>query len=710
MDSHPEILRNRPNPLIESVQKEVERRLERPAVPQEPTVIEGLQRALRRHIVEHGQDTRGIKSDEFIEVSSFTPWKRYGPPLRKAIDQYGVVFLHTETDEHDRPTLLAIGTMSAKIIVCHLTEGKSGDNWNGFAEAFPQLAATLDHGQLVKVTSTFAATKRLLDSESTKYVHEIVDLEWFFGDVVPEVDLGIGPQPLKIMKMVWAVLGSQQGPVTREQWKHAYGQSQAYPEDRDVSKFTVSRSRTVGTNLPLVQRKYLRQIVRSGCILTGKFVIKAGRSDQLRQHVIYLAKNSIGIFTDLSSKFVPPPAQFSSSAESPQTESTSGPSPKRVTFSEPIAETKVIETHASDFDDDTLDATPGSPMDEDPEPTPGPSRPMTREEKVANNPFYDSESDEEEVERASWSETERRERSPSPPPVRAAIAEPRLSHQLPPQRQGPKRQRRRGERSIPYPEGFDLKTEQHKRSSVNRDRAEYRVRHPEEFVDEFLGGNCCRFCGETPKHKDAAECAVHYYRMMGRLPQQCTIPCLYCESLHHTTDACEFLHSRCSRCSFRGHMKFECRRRRPVEWLIAYLDCCHLGKLTRENQDGPLRGRWGFGDVTGLDLPRDVWELVRFKERSMKRFRTKTLYGHPGFNPIRETSLHWNLIVQRNMELQRREREVQRERNRVEELLARFRAEQSHHRHGRKRMATTASQTDDSDVPSPSKRSRHSRY
>ena len=237
MDADLEILSDLPHPLIDSVRKEVERPAQRPAVPQEPTVVDGLQRALRRQLVEHERDAKGLKSDEFIEVSPFTPWKRYGPSLRMAIEQHGMLFLHTETDDNDQPTLLAIGTMPAKTIVCHLTDGNSGANWDGFASAFPQLAATLDHGQLVKVTSSLAATKRLLASESTKYEHEIIDVEWFFNEVIQDIDLGCGTAALKVKRMVWAVLGRQHGPVTRDNWNRVHGQSQDYPHERDLAEF-----------------------------------------------------------------------------------------------------------------------------------------------------------------------------------------------------------------------------------------------------------------------------------------------------------------------------------------------------------------------------------------------------------------------------------------------------------------------------------------
>ena len=163
------------------------------------------------------------------------------------------------------------------------------------------------------------------------------------------------------------------------------------------------------------------------------------------------------------------------------------------------------------------------------------------------------------------------------------------------------------------------------------------------FEEKFLGGGCCDDCGDEPDHSDPAECAVHYYRKHGRLPKQYTLPCLYCDSPSHTTDACPFLHGKCKKCRHRGHAAFECHRRTTLEWLIAFLDCVHLGKLTRENVSGPIDGRYGFGDVSHIQLPGYVKDMIRFKKNSMQRFRRKNLPGNGGFNPIKEAGLSWAL-------------------------------------------------------------------
>ena len=570
--------------------------------------------------------------------------------------------MHTEVDSENQPCVLSIGTMTGRTIVCHLPRNRDRSCWDNFLGSFPQLAATLDHGQLIKVTSTFDATRRLLDSESVKYHHELVDLADIASHLLPEVEVPPGSTApwdsalVRNLTYVWEVLGKCDGPVTPDLWRAAYGQSQPYPTDRDSDTLLRWETGAVSPQLTGAQRNYVHQLLRTGCILSAKFVQRKATGAQLRQPVVCLSKASTDVFaeqfnTRLDSQ-AEPQAQPTTCAAATSAEVPAAAVQKRVTFADPVEQE--VERQDGDVDDDAIDIEPGSPIDGDVTASDaGPSRVMTRMEKVQANPFYDSDSDDEVskmVVETSHSDDSAATRED--PHDRDQIdAEPR--HWIPQRerQRGNRMQRRPGERSIPYPRGFDLRSEQHLRSAINRERAEYRVEHPEEFRSDFLGSECCHLCGETPRHRNESECAVHYYRMIGRLPQQCTIPCIYCESPRHTTDACPFLHVRCSSCSFRGHMHFECKRRRTIEWLVAYLDCCHLGKLTRENREGPLRGRWGFGDLSNVSVPADVWELIRFKERSLKRFRKKMQYGDPGFNPVREAGLNWALVVRRHEQL-----------------------------------------------------------
>ena len=223
------------------------------------------------------------------------------------------------------------------------------------------------------------------------------------------------------------------------------------------------------------------------------------------------------------------------------------------------------------------------------------------------------------------------------------------------------------------PSGRDLAELKRKRQSINRGRADYWSKNADEFEEKFMGESCCEDCGDEPKHSNPAACAVHYYRTHGRLPKQYTLPCLYCDSPAHTTDACPFLHEICKKCNHRGHAAFECHRRTTLEWLIAFLDCVHLGKLTRENVSGPIEGRYGFGDVSRIQVPGYVWEMVRFKANSMHRFRKKNLPGHGGFNPIKEAGLSWALCHENARAVDQERAQLDRDRESFESEVQHYR-------------------------------------
>ena len=193
-----------------------------------------------------------------------------------------------------------------------------------------------------------------------------------------------------------------------------------------------------------------------------------------------------------------------------------------------------------------------------------------------------------------------------------------------------------------------------KRDRINRKRAEYKRTHPEQFSSKFLGTNVCKDCGEEPGHDDPDECPVQFYKKFGRMPRQCSLPCMYCDDQWHTVDACEYLHMRCALCGFRGHMAYECKERSTEEWLIAYLECCHLGKLTRINDDGPIRGRYGFGDTTGYDLSESTRAMITFKRNSIRYAKRRDALGLAGSHAPKEAGYCMEAVFQQEKDLARR--------------------------------------------------------
>ena len=668
MSAATKILKDRLHPLVKTWKKCAERHSEPSRSSQEPSVLDALKRAMRRLTLDLLEDTATNRSDVFDDISTFMPWKRYGDKVRRGIKEYGMVFIHVETNTNGRPALLFVGTMLGKTLAFHLPDDGGRSPWDNFRRAFPQLAATLDHGQLIKITTTYNATVQLFGSDEVKYTQEIVDVGWIIDrlsiDEFPTMDgrTHAERERTRGLAMIWAVFGAHAGPVSESQWEQVHGTDAEFPDQREEHRLLAWTSSGWGEALKRPHSIYAQQLCRAGSLLAVRFAMTQARSDQLRSAATETAKAAVSAFPAAVQK------PYDTTPDPP-------PKPeKRVRFADEVSSDDQQRPSTSgdrrddDAEEEVVYTDPGSPFDDDNRGT---------ESEVS-------------VETSSVTEGTTHSEDDDEPEASGSDRSQNLGAKAHHRREGwgnfafrlPKRARRQqGERSIPYPGGFNIRVETQRRSSINRARAEYRAANPERFNEAFLGSDCCHLCGETPKHSNVSECAVHYYRTRGKLPQQCTVPCLYCESPKHTTDACEFLHMKCTKCGFRGHMKFECDSRTKQEWLIAYLDCVHLGKLTRENPHGPLDGRWGFGPIARSDINEDLWELVKFKEKSMAKFRQRNQRGQPGFNPLKEAQLNWNLLLQRRERIACVERELRRERTLFEEERARWRAEMSQQRH-----------------------------
>ena len=200
---------------------------------------------------------------------------------------------------------------------------------------------------------------------------------------------------------------------------------------------------------------------------------------------------------------------------------------------------------------------------------------------------------------------------------------------------------------------------------INRKRLKYKAEHPEDFDEDFLGKNACTSCSDEPRHQDPDECPVEYFRKYGKMPKQCSLPCHYCDSFDHITDACEFLHKRCVLCKYRGHMAFECRERNTEEWLVAYLNCVHLGKWTRRNSDGPIRGRFGFGDTSDVALTPSTKTMISAKRNSLRFARHKESAGQPSCDSSRDIAASWEQLRKQEIELTQRIKDFEKEKQSI---------------------------------------------
>ena len=115
------------------------------------------------------------------------------------------------------------------------------------------------------------------------------------------------------------------------------------------------------------------------------------------------------------------------------------------------------------------------------------------------------------------------------------------------------------------------------------------------YPNTFLGPLLCHQCSR--KIHGLETCWVTLWKQGGALPRNKTMPCMYCRSRKHSVDACCYLHYRCSRCGLLGHVGDECLDRAPEVWKQMFLEVAEFGVLTGRNPFGPIKGRFGLGQM-----------------------------------------------------------------------------------------------------------------
>ena len=160
----------------------------------------------------------------------------------------------------------------------------------------------------------------------------------------------------------------------------------------------------------------------------------------------------------------------------------------------------------------------------------------------------------------------------------------------------------------------------------------------------------CLACAVSPPHARAEDCIVVQFLMQLIEARKGVIPCDICGAKKHTTNACLFIHTRCTRCLLMGHLPHECAKRTPREWMVHYMQHAHKGRLTRNNPDGPFRGRYGFGNVEHIEMTRPVQQLVDSTTATLARLRATTP-DDP--DPTAELHAAWMALIQAQDDHQR---------------------------------------------------------
>ena len=595
------VLVTHPRPLADRFDDDDLQRHERVVRGGLPTAQDAFGRALRL-LKKNFVDETGSADEYYTEINAFTPWAEYGDRLLGAQQFCRTVLIHVENDQSERPGLVTIGTLGGSTFVFRVPRYDETTNWSCFSRAFPRVARMLTKKEYLKVTSSWAATKKLFQHSELAADDEVVDATLLDEEVDEELVDG-KHERLRTQHMIWKTIGRQAGPVWVDVWRHVKGRQQ-YPHPRhpDVLLDWDGARRT--GRLSPAQRLYVQQAVRAAGIQATCRAIKNCVEPQHAEDAPRLLRMHV----------------------------TGTTVHERLTVHD-------VRTIVAEADEETK----GTKVDEKGRDGQAVGIERKREARQEEEGATGT------VKKGHYGSSGNRQHPSKPEPT---------FHN---------NNQKAFENPLKFLEEYDAHVQHNKRVAINKARAEFRANNKDKFKDDFLGNGCCPRCGDDKPHADPMECVVNYYLRYKRLPRQCTVPCIYCSDVLHATDACVFIHIKCKKCRRRGHMQHECHLRTPLEWMLVYLDCCHLGKLTRENVEGPLEGRFGFGDVTGIDVPPAVWEYVAQKKESLKRARKRGEQGVGVSGHARESLVGWTLLTQELKKLDLEKKKFQDERERFYE-------------------------------------------
>ena len=659
-------------------------------------------RALRLLKRDFTSDSDPEPSPAFFELSPSTPWTKYGDRFKAGVQQYGGFSIHVELDRKGRPVLLILGAMNNVTLAVKLWIDGERSPWSSFEHRYPQLAKIIADDELIKLTTSYQLTRRFLNLRRPRHADKLVDA-LLLGNILRNDDFFHAKryadcdERLASLCLIWSILGEHKGPITFRDWEAAFGNGVPFPARRKEDRLLRWPKTHRREDLTRSQVIYAEQLSRAANTVGVHFLLWNANYAEMTRPIDDFGNTFEGCLDRSYGESLTHGygwmAQYQGVRENFVRDPSSSPSPpptRRVRFVAPDVddyEPSIPRPVASPRQDLEPDNDQYDPEIES-------TKVRSREREVQmQDPFAGSDSDDVH-EGPSHS-------SPAASTSGASNAPPTG---LDPPRPGPDPPRFRPREGPSRPDSdrqkvtIPTRAARNKRMEINRKRHKYRVDHSEEFNEDFVGKNACIACSDEPRHQDPDECPVEYFRKYGKMPKQCSLPCHYCDSFEHITDACEFLHVRCVVCGYRGHMAFECHERNTEEWLVAYLNCVHLGKWTRRNPDGPIRGRFGFGDTSEMTLSNSTKQLIGTKRNSLRFARHKEATGQPTCDSARDVAASWDQLRRQEVELQRREREVERKQQAIyrEEDRAKRESRLGYKRRAVERQDTTT-QTGDSD-------------
>ena len=147
------ILTNLTHPLVDEIRNEVKREQARPQT--QPTIIEGLGRALRKNTSGLLHSGATALEADITEISSFTPWRNYGARLEESVRKFKAVSIHVETSTDERPSTIAIGSCDGATLIFRIPMFRGRNVWESFRKGVSGNGPIGGTTIVIKITSTF---------------------------------------------------------------------------------------------------------------------------------------------------------------------------------------------------------------------------------------------------------------------------------------------------------------------------------------------------------------------------------------------------------------------------------------------------------------------------------------------------------------------------------------------------------------------------
>ena len=576
------------------------------------------------------------------------------------IDVYGafiVSFVHHENQGYGQPAMVIFASLTGSAVILEFFRftGPATSVAETLRKSFPSLYKIMVNQDLQRLTLSYDAVHPFVVQEiGARAGNELVDLLLVASILRSEdfgefSDLSKPSETFALQILIWSILGRQHGPVpSQTTWeKHpALNDSPWPPERRKLYKFYRDHPLNDG------QKIWFYQGLRAGAMIGIQAV-----HPLVKERDMDLPERKTGvIFSESLAKFR---ATHSINNQGLMGRITGRPNPASLSSSK--TSYADMRKRMASRNAPLQPATPPRPRKPRKESAERSHRSSSQHQRRVN----------ERGDRPHRSPKHQRRSPAKPKPKRRHASHRRRSDRSsdsdePEPRPGPSST---GSPRRSRPKHRRILDDLDKDRLIKKGRLLFLQRKPVKAGTHPLGAQFCIGCAKTPPCLNEKECVVYLYAKKILTPPHSQFPCISCTSTTHISAACIFTHWRCEDCTFLGHMEFECDELTTEQWLVFFLHYVQLGRGTRRNPEGPMGGRWGFGNTQNIPLVNATRRLIHTKRTSLKNLNEER---DEEVNQEAELQASWMALVR---EQNAHQQELQRSALGIQEDLVRRVAE-----------------------------------